>query len=249
MQNAQEGLCAQEGLRVETPFERQGLLLGDGALHKLKAARIAVFGLGGVGGSAAEALARCGVGALALVDKDAYSVSNLNRQIFAVAETVGMPKVEAAAKRLRAINPELELELHELAYTPDTEDQLDFTGFDYILDCIDMVTGKLAIIQRAYKLGIPTISAMGAGNKLDPTAFRVADIYETSVCPLARVMRRELKKRGVERLKVAYSTEPPIAVPAGAWEKPVPGSVSFVPPVMGMIMAGEAVKDICGVNN
>ena len=246
MQNAQEGLCAQEGLRVETPFERQGLLLGDGALHKLKAARIAVFGLGGVGGSAAEALARCGVGALALVDKDAYSVSNLNRQIFAVAETVGMPKVEAAAKRLRAINPELE---HELAYTPDTEEQLDFTGFDYILDCIDMVTGKLAIIQRAYKLGIPTISAMGAGNKLDPTAFRVADIYETSVCPLARVMRRELKKRGVERLKVAYSTEPPIAVPAGAWEKPVPGSVSFVPPVMGMIMAGEAVKDICGVNN
>lgn len=233
---------------MESPFERQELLLGPGSLERLKACRAAVFGLGGVGGHAAEALVRCGVGAVALVDKDTYSVSNLNRQLFATTETIGKPKVEAAAERLRLINPGVELELHELAYTPDTADRLDFTRYDYILDCIDMVTGKLAIIERAYKAGIPVISAMGAGNKLDPAAFRVADIYETSVCPLARVMRRELKKRGVERLKVVCSTEPPIAVPAGAGEKPVPGSVAFVPPAAGLIMAGEAVKDMCGVN-
>ena len=232
---------------LESPFERQELILGPESLEKLQGSRVAVFGLGGVGGSAAEALARCGVGAMALIDKDVYSISNLNRQIFATSETVGMPKVEAAAERLRLINPGIELELHCLSYTSETEPRLDFTKFDYILDCIDMVTGKLAIIERAYRLGVPVISAMGAGNKLDPTAFRVADIYETSVCPLARIMRRELKKRGVERLKVVYSQEPPIAVPAGEGERPLPGSVGFVPPVMGLIMAGEAVKDICGV--
>lgn len=232
---------------METPFERQELLLGPEALRRLRDCRAAVFGLGGVGGHAAEALVRCGVGAVALVDKDAYSVSNVNRQLFATIETIGEPKVKAAAQRLRLINPDVVLELYELAYTPDTAEQLDLSRYDYILDCIDMVTGKLTIIERAYKAGVPIISAMGAGNKLDPTAFRVADIYETSVCPLARVMRRELKKRGVERLKVVYSTEPPVDVPAGAGEKPVPGSVSFVPPVMGLIMAGEAVKDLCGV--
>lgn len=233
---------------METPFERQNLLLGPEALKRLQASRVAVFGLGGVGGHAAEALVRCGVGAVALVDKDTYEVSNLNRQLFATEETVGMPKVEAAAQRLRLINPEVELETYHLSYTPDTAGQLDFTRYDYILDAIDMMTGKLAIIERAYRGGVPIISAMGAGNKLDPTAFRVADIYETSVCPLARVMRRELKKRGVERLKVVYSQEPPIPVLAGEEQKPVPGSVAFVPPVAGLIMAGEAIKDLCCIN-
>lgn len=247
MQNAQEGLCAQEVMTAETPYERQEPLLGPQSLSKLRAARAAVFGLGGVGGSATEALARSGIGSLALIDKDTYSVSNLNRQLFATTETIGTPKVEAAAERLRLINPGIELELHRLSYTPDTAGQLDFTRYDYILDCIDMVTGKLAIIERAYRLGVPVISAMGAGNKLDPTAFRAADIYETSVCPLARVMRRELKKRGVERLKVVYSTEPPMPAALDGDGKPIPGSVAFVPPVMGLIMAGEAVKDICGV--
>ena len=232
---------------METPFERQNLLLGPDALKRLQSSRVAVFGLGGVGGHAAEALVRCGVGAVALVDKDTYAVSNLNRQLFATRETIGMPKVEAAAQRLRLINPGVELETYHMAYTPDTAGKLDFTRFNYILDAIDMVTGKLAIIERAYKEGVPVISAMGAGNKLDPTAFRVADIYETSVCPLARVMRRELRKRGVERLKVVYSQEPPIPVPAGIGEKPIPGSVAFVPPVAGLIMAGEAVKDLCGL--
>lgn len=233
---------------METPFERQELLLGREALKRLQSSRVAVFGLGGVGGHAAEALVRCGVGAVVLIDKDSYEVSNLNRQLFATRETIGMPKVEAAAQRLRLIDPGVEIEACHMAYTPDTAAQLDFARYDYILDAIDMVTGKLAIIERAYKEGVPVISAMGAGNKLDPTAFRVADIYETSVCPLARVMRRELKKRGVERLKVVYSQEPPIEVPAGTGEKPVPGSVAFVPPVMGLIMAGEAVKDLCGLN-
>lgn len=233
---------------MESAFSRQEPLLGPEALGLLKNSRVAVFGLGGVGGHAAEALVRCGVGTVALVDKDTYTVSNLNRQLFATTETMGVPKVRAAAKRLSSINPQVELELYELAYTPDTESRIDLTGYDYILDCIDMVTGKLAIIQRAYRAGIPVISAMGAGNKLDPTAFRVADIYETSVCPLARIMRRELKKRGVERLKVVYSTEPPMPAAPDGEGRPVPASVSFVPPVMGLIMAGEAVKDLCGLN-
>lgn len=232
---------------MDDRFEREARLLGREAVERLGRARVAVFGLGGVGGQAAEALVRCGVGALALVDKDTYAVSNLNRQIFATAETVGMPKTQAAAQRLKLINPEAELELYHMAYTPDTAGRLDFARYDYILDCIDMVTGKLAIIEWACREGVPVISAMGAGNKLDPTAFKVADIYETSVCPLARVMRRELRKRGVERLKVVYSTEPPIPPSPGAGEEPVPGSVAFVPPVMGLIMAGEAVRDLCGI--
>lgn len=249
MQNAQEGLCQEERVMgVESAFSRQGTLLGPEALKRLQRSRVAVFGLGGVGGHAAEALVRCGVGAVALVDKDTYTESNLNRQLFATTETMGVPKVKAAAKRLSSINPQVELELYEFAYTPDTESRMDLTEYDYILDCIDMVTGKLAIIEGAYRAGIPVISAMGAGNKLDPTAFRVADIYETSVCPLARIMRRELKKRGVERLKVVYSTEPPMPAVPDRDGRPVPGSVAFVPPVMGLIMAGEAVKDLCGIN-
>jgi len=232
---------------MESAFSREELLLGPEALERLRGRRVAVFGLGGVGGHAAEAMVRCGVGALSLIDGDEYALSNLNRQLFATGETIGMPKVQAAAERLRQINPQVELETYHLAYTSETAGQLDFTRYDYILDAIDMVTGKLAIIERAYRENIPVVSAMGAGNKLDPTAFRVADIYETSVCPLARVMRRELKKRGVDHLKVVYSQEPPISVPVRDGEKPIPGSVAFVPPVVGLIMAGEAVKDLCGI--
>lgn len=227
-------------------FEREALLLGREGIERLQKARVAVFGLGGVGGHAAEALARCGVGALALIDGDCYAPSNLNRQLFATTATLGQPKVEAAAERLRLINPGIGIETYPLAYTPATAGALDFSRYDYIVDAIDMVTGKLAIIERAYREGVPVISAMGAGNKLDPTAFRVADIYETSICPLARVMRRELKKRGVEHLKVVYSQEVPRSVPTAVGEKPIPGSVAFVPPVAGLIMAGEVVKDLTG---
>ncbi|RKJ42245.1 tRNA threonylcarbamoyladenosine dehydratase [Acutalibacter sp. 1XD8-33] len=232
---------------METAFEREELLLGREAVERLQRARVAVFGLGGVGGHAAEALVRCGVGAIDLIDGDTYSSTNLNRQLFATRATLGREKTRAGAERLQEINPALRVEEHPFFYTPDTADRLDFTRFDYILDCIDMVTGKLAIIERAVGEGVPIISAMGAGNKLDPTAFRVADIYETSVCPLARVMRRELKKRNVRRLKVVYSQEPPLTAPAG--EHPLPGSVAFVPSVAGLILAGEAVKDLTGVGN
>ena len=234
---------------METAFAREELLLGQEALKRLQKARVAVFGLGGVGGHAAEVLVRCGVGAVDLIDGDVYSPSNLNRQLFATTATLGMPKVQAAGERLRAINPAAEIDEHPFFYTPHTAGRLDFARFDYILDCIDMVTGKLAIIQRAVEEGVPMVSAMGAGNKLDPTAFRVADVYETSVCPLARVMRRELKKRGVPRLKVVYSQEPPRAGPPSLGERPLPGSVAFVPSVAGLIMAGEAVKDLTGVGN
>ena len=231
---------------METAFARQELLLGPGAQERLQKARVAVFGLGGVGGHAAEALARCGVGALDLIDDDVYALTNLNRQLFATTATLGQKKTRAAAARLREINPALAVEEHPFFYTPDTAGRLDFSRYDYIIDAIDMVTGKLAIIERAYREGVPAVSAMGAGNKLDPTAFRVGDIYETSVCPLARVMRRELKKRGIPGLKVVYSLEPPRAVPAGTGEKPVPGSVAFVPPAAGLILAGEVVKDLVG---
>ncbi len=222
---------------METAFAREEMLLGQEALERLQKARVAVFGLGGVGGHAAEALVRCGVGAVELIDGYVYS-----RQLFATTDTLGMSKAQAAGERLRAINPGAEIGEHPFFYTPDTADQLDFTEFDYILDCIDMVTGKLAIIERACREGVPIISAMGAGNKLDPTAFRTADIYETSVCPLARVMRRELRKRGIERLRVVYSQEEPRSTPE------TPGSVSFVPPVVGLIMAGEAVKELAGID-
>lgn len=237
---------------METPFTREELLLGREGVERLQKARVAVFGLGGVGGHAAEALVRCGVGAVDLIDGDVYSTTNLNRQIFATTATLGLLKTQAAGERLRMVNPAARITEYPIFYTPESAAQLDFTQFDYILDCIDMVTGKLAIIERACREGVPIISAMGAGNKLDPTAFRVADIYETSICPLARVMRRELKKRGIQRLKVVYSQEPPIMpseAGAGEERRPLPGSVAFVPPVVGLIMAGEAVKDLTGAEN
>lgn len=231
-------------------FERTRLLLGKEAVEKLKNCRVAVFGIGGVGGNAAEALVRCGVGTLDLVDNDVVSESNINRQIIALHSTVGVPKVEAAAKRFKDINPDAVLNLHKVFFCPETENDFDFSVYDYVIDAIDTVTGKIGIIMKAKAANVPVISSMGAGNKLDPTAFEVADIYKTSVCPLARVMRAELKKRGVKDLKVVYSKEPPIKTREydETTGKAVPGSVSFVPAVAGYIIAGEVIKDITGIN-
>jgi len=250
---------------MERPFERAELLLGKNALERLQKARVAVFGLGGVGGYVVEGLARCGVGALDLVDRDIFSISNLNRQILATTETIGRAKVEAAKERVLAINPDCRVNARQCFFLPDTKDQFDFREYDYVVDAIDTVTGKLALVETAREAGVPIISSMGTGNKLDPTAFRIGDIYETTVCPLARVMRRECRKRGIDRLKVLYSTEIPLELcghmnPAAevlsgeetqmqempASVKPVPGSVSFVPSVAGLIIAGEVIKDLIG---
>lgn len=217
-------------------------------MERLKNSRVAVFGVGGVGGYAVEALARSGVGALDLIDKDVVSRSNINRQIIALESTVGQYKTDAAEKRIREINPDCRVTVHHMFFMPDTADQIDFSQFDYVVDAIDTITGKLEIIMRAKAAGAPVISSMGAGNKLDPTAFAVADIYSTSVCPLARVMRRELKKRNVDSLKVVYSTEQAVTPenpekdPASG--KSVPGSVAFVPSTAGLIIAGEVIKDL-----
>ena len=232
---------------MEDMFSRTRMLLGDAAMDRLKAARVAVFGIGGVGGHAMEALARSGVGALDLVDSDRVALSNLNRQIIATRDTLGMLKVEAAKARVLSINPECEVRTWPIFYLPETADRFDFTEYDYVVDAIDTVAGKLQLIQAAKAAGTPVISSMGAGNKLDPTAFRVADISETSVCPLARVMRRELRRRGIEHVKVVDSTEPALS-PAPAEEptgrRATPGSVAFVPSVAGLILAGEVIKDI-----
>ena len=234
-------------------FSRTELLLGDEGMEKLKNARVAVFGVGGVGGYAVEALARSGVGALDLIDDDVVAPSTLNRQIIALQSTVGKPKVEVAAARIADINPDCTVRTYRTFYTPDTAGRFDFSLYDYVIDAIDTVTGKIALVMQAQAAGTPIISSMGAGNKLDPSAFEVADIYKTSVCPLARVMRRELKKRGVKRLKVVYSREEALT-PEGEIEqdavhkkRATPGSVAFVPAVAGLILAGEVVKDI--VNN
>lgn len=233
-------------------FSRTELILGKEAMERLARARVAVFGIGGVGGYAAEALARSGVGALELIDSDTVSESNINRQIIALHSTVGKFKTDAAAERLRDINPELRITARNTFFTPENAGEFDFAQYDYIVDAIDTVSGKIELAVRAEMAGTPVISAMGAGNKLDPAAFEVADIYSTSVCPLARVMRRELKKRGVGALKVVYSRETPV-VPrggeTGADERGrAPGSVAFVPPVVGLIIAGEVVRDIAGVD-
>ena len=228
-------------------FSRTELLIGKRALEKLKNARVAIFGIGGVGGYAAEALARAGVGAIDLIDDDKICVTNINRQIYALNSTVGKNKVDVARDRIKDINPDCEVRVFKTFYTPETADAFDFREYDYVLDAVDTVTAKLSLAIKAQDAGTPIISAMGAGNKLDPTAFRVADIYETSVCPLARVMRTECKKRGVKKLKTVYSEEKAVkhvcAGEVGA-RKIAPASVSFVPPVVGFIMAGEVVKDI-----
>lgn len=233
-------------------FLRTEMLLGSDAIQKLQNARVAVFGLGGVGGYVVEALARSGVGSLDLIDSDRVSVSNLNRQILATHSTVGMLKVDAARARVLDINPECQVKTWPVFYTLETADAFDFTQYDYIVDAIDTVTGKLALVERARAAGTPIICCMGTGNKLDASAFQVADISKTTMCPLARVMRRELAKRGIRHLKVVYSQEEALT-PTG-WEaeaaalgkRQIPGSVAFVPGAAGLLLAGEVVRDLTG---
>jgi len=249
-------------------FSRTELLLGAEAMKRLSDARVAVFGIGGVGGYTVEALARSGVGTLDIIDDDKVCLTNINRQIFATVRTIGQYKVDVAKERILDINPKAKVNTYRVFYGPETASGFRFEDYDYVVDAIDTVTGKIALVLQAKEAGIPIISSMGAGNKLDPTAFTVADIYETSICPLARVMRRELKKRGVDHLKVVYSKEQPLrpgddlsvscradcVCPPGTERKctdrrQIPGSTAFVPSVAGLIMAGEVVKDIiadCG---
>ena len=231
-------------------FLRTQMLLGTEALERLQKARVAVFGIGGVGGYTVEALARSGIGQLDLIDHDSVSVSNINRQILATHSTVGLFKVDAAKKRVLDINPACVVRTHPVFYTPETADGFDFTQYDYIVDAIDTVTGKLQLVERANAAGTPIICCMGTGNKLDASAFEVADISKTSMCPLARIMRKELSKRGIKHLKVVYSKEEALT-PTG-WEeeaaalgkRQIPGSVAFVPGAAGLILAGEVIKDI-----
>jgi len=231
-------------------FHRTELLLGEDAMKKLKSSRVAIFGIGGVGGYAAEALARSGVGTLDLIDNDTVSVTNLNRQIIALHSTIGQYKTQVAAERIHDICPDISVNVHNCFYLPETADQFDFRQYDFVIDAIDTVKGKIEIVMQAKAAGVPVISSMGAGNKLDPAAFRVADIYKTKVCPLARVMRYELKKRNVHSLKVVYSEEQPIQ-PAHSEEvsskRNVPGSLAFVPSVAGLILAGEVIKELAGL--
>ncbi len=235
---------------MDNQFTRTRILLGDEAMQILKNSRVAVFGVGGVGGYVTEALARSGVGAFDLIDRDQVSITNLNRQIIATMKTIGMDKTQAMADRIRDINPEAEVTQHKCFYLPETADMFDFTLYDYVVDAVDTVTAKIEIILQAQRAGVPVISSMGAGNKLDPSKFEVADIYKTSVDPLARVMRRELKKRGVKKLKVVYSKEEPLK-PLGrieadpeAGRKDVPGSSAFTPSAAGLLIASEVVRDL-----
>ncbi len=236
---------------AESRFSRTELLLGQDSIRKLSEKRVAVFGIGGVGGYVTEALARSGVGALDLIDKDTVSISNINRQIIAMTSTVGKYKTEVMKERILDINPDLQVKTYNMFYLPETADQFDFTRYDYVVDAIDTVTGKIALVLHAQRDNVPVISSMGAGNKLDASQFEVADIYKTSVCPLAKVMRRELKRRGVKHLKVVYSKEVPLTPDyeacgedARVHGKQVPGSSAFVPSVAGLILAGEVVKDL-----
>ena len=231
----------------ENQFERTALLLGKASVERLARKRVAVFGVGGVGGFVCEGLVRAGIGAIDIVDKDIVALSNLNRQLIALHSTVGKNKVDVLEERLKDINKNLIIKKYKCFFLPETSETFDFREYDYVVDAIDTVTGKIELILKAKEAGVPIISAMGAGNKLDPTAFQVSDIYKTSVCPLARVMRRELKKRGVDKLKVVYSKEEPIKPQFEEGEEVVPGSVSFVPPALGLIIAGEIVKDLIRV--
>ena len=226
-------------------FSRTRLIFGKENMEKLSKVRVIVFGIGGVGSYVVEALVRSGIGAIDIVDNDKICLSNLNRQIYALHSTIGRDKVDVAEERIHDINPDCRVTKWKTFYLPDTADQFDFSQYDYIVDCIDTVTGKLEIISRAKALKKPVISCMGAGNKVDPTKLKVADITRTSVCPLARVMRNELKKRRIKRLKVVFSTETVIPPESdGAPKKQVPGSTAFVPSVAGMIIAAEVIKDL-----
>ena len=244
-------------------FSRTELLLGHDNMEKLKNARVAVFGIGGVGGFTVEALARSGVGTLDLIDDDKVCLTNINRQIIATRKTIGQYKVDAAKERVLDINPDAVVNTYKTFFVPDTADEFDFASYDYVVDAIDTVTGKIMLVEAAQKAGTPIISSMGAGNKMDASAFEVADIYETSVCPLAKVMRRELKKRGIKKLKVVYSKEkaltpidetenscrshcicPPGSARTCTQRRQIPGSTAFVPSVVGLIIAGEVIKDL-----
>ena len=244
-------------------FSRTELLLGDEAMKKLENSRVAVFGVGGVGGYTVEALARSGVGTIDIIDDDKVCLTNINRQIIALTSTIGKYKVDVAEERIKDINPKITVNKYKMFFTPETSGEFDFSQYDYVVDAIDTVTGKIMLVEAAQKAGTPIISSMGAGNKLDPTAFEVADIYKTSVCPLAKVMRRELKKRGIKKLKVVYSKEkaltpidetenscrshcicPPGSARTCTQRRQVPGSTAFVPSVVGLIIAGEVIKDL-----
>ncbi|MEE1320802.1 MAG: tRNA threonylcarbamoyladenosine dehydratase [Acutalibacteraceae bacterium] len=232
---------------MSNKFSRTEMLIGSTALEKLKSSRVAVFGVGGVGGFTVEALARSGVGSIDLIDNDSISQSNINRQIIADTETIGRMKTEVMSERIKKINPDCTVNCHNFFILPENAGSFDFTVYDYVVDAIDTVSGKIAIIERCNKLNIPVISSMGTGNKLDPTLFEITDIHKTSVCPLARVMRLEMKKRGIKKLKVLYSKEQPIKPlnPAISENgKPIPGSISFVPSVAGLIIGGEVIKDL-----
>lgn len=228
------------------PFARTERLLGEDAMKKLRAARVAVFGVGGVGGYVVEALARSGVGAIDLIDHDTVSITNLNRQIIALQSTLGKYKVDVMKDRILDINPECKVDIHRCFFLPETEGEFDFREYSYVVDAVDTVTAKIQLVMQAKECGVPVISSMGAGNKLDPTRFEVADIYETSVCPLAKVMRRELKKRGVKELKVVYSKEQSVRqkMQEPTAERVVPGSTAFVPSVAGLVLASEVVRDL-----
>lgn len=247
-------------------FSRTRLLYGAEAMEKLASARVAVFGIGGVGGYVVEALARSGVGALDLIDNDEVCASNLNRQIIATTKTIGRYKVDVAEERIHDINPDCIVRTYKTFFLPETKDQFNFSDYDYVVDAIDTVTGKLTIIEMAKEANIPVISSMGAGNKINPAMFEVADIYETSICPLAKVMRHECKKRGIRDLKVVYSKEKPIQPQADTSKsendnntvsqettgrdskrRAIPGSTAFVPSVVGLIIAGEIINDITGI--
>lgn len=228
-------------------FNREEILLGKNALEALKKARVAIFGIGGVGGYAAEALVRAGVGELDFIDSDVVSLTNLNRQIIALHSTLEKEKVEVMKARALDINPDVKINIHKCFYLPETAAQFDFKQYDYVVDAIDTISGKIALVEEAYRCNTPIISAMGAGNKLNPALFEVADISKTKVCPLAKVMRKELKKRGITRLKVVYSTEQalkPATTEEQCGKRQTAGSVSFVPPVAGLLMAAEVVKDL-----
>lgn len=249
-------------------FSRTQLIFGKENMEKLEKARVAVFGIGGVGGYTVEALARSGIGTLDLIDDDKVCLTNINRQILATRKTVGQYKVDVAKERILDINPKAVVNTYKTFYMPDTRNQFDFSVYDYVVDAIDTVTGKIELVKQAEEAGVPVISSMGAGNKVNPAMFEVADIYQTSVCPLAKVMRRELKKRGIRKLKVVYSKEKPIKpvddlemscrtnciCPPGTERtctarRDIPGSNAFVPPVVGLIIAGEVIKDYLGFEN
>ncbi len=238
---------------MQNAFSRMELLLGKESVDKLASAKIAVFGLGGVGSYVVEALARCGVGSLTLIDNDTVSVTNINRQLYALHSTVGKSKVQIAKERIRDIDENILVHTYETFYNEDTADMIDFHSFDYVVDAIDTVTSKLLIIEKAKECEVPVLSCMGTGNKMYPSRFEITDIFKTSVCPLAKVMRTELRKRGIRKVKVLYSKERPMKPAEGEETKgntgrPVPGSLSFVPSVAGLLIAGEVVRDLLGIS-